>query len=91
MRLCTEIPQKIEIKSHSSSDGQSHILSIINDATPIASQDQAKIFEKGFTSKGEGHGLGLSIVQRIIEAHGWKIKLDSSSELQTVFQIIIPS
>jgi signal transduction histidine kinase len=37
-----------------------------------------KIFEPFYTSKGEGMGLGLSIVRSIIEAHGGKVAAENN-------------
>lgn len=31
------------------------------------------MFESGFTTGEEGMGLGLTIVEGIVEAHGWTI------------------
>jgi PAS domain S-box-containing protein len=65
-----------------------YAISISNDGIPIPSEYGDKIFEQGFSSKPHG-GLGLSIVKRIIEAHGWKISLDSCKP--TTIQICVPS
>ncbi|MBE0526834.1 MAG: PAS domain-containing sensor histidine kinase, partial [Candidatus Thorarchaeota archaeon] len=63
-------------------------LSFTNDGIPIPEEYRTRIFEQGFSTKEKG-GLGLSIVKRIIEAHGWKISLESIDP--TTFQIQIPS
>ncbi len=62
-------------------------LFISNNGTPIPSKDRKRIFEEGFTTKQNG-GLGLNIVKRIVEAHGWSIKLDRRKI--TTFVISIP-
>lgn len=65
-----------------------YIISVSNDGTPISEEYCDRIFEQGFSTKEKG-GLGLSIVRRIIQAHGWKISLAS---LQPVtLQIVVPS
>ncbi|MFN5323693.1 MAG: cyclic nucleotide-binding domain-containing protein [Bacteroidota bacterium] len=52
----------------------------------------AKIFEPFFTTKptGEGVGLGLSISNDIIKAHGGQISMESSNDI-TLFRIFIPA
>ena len=47
------------------------------------------IFLPGFTTKSEGHGSGLSIVNDIMEVYGGNISVESSDE-ETVFTGTIP-
>ena len=53
----------------------------------------ARIFQPFFTTKsaGEGTGLGLSMVQMIIEAAGGRIHVESSPGSGTLFRIVLPS
>ncbi|MFC0559622.1 sensor histidine kinase [Halalkalibacter alkalisediminis] len=51
---------------------------------------QASVFDPFLTSKEKGTGLGLTIVQKIIDNHDGKIKLASSSEEGTTFLITLP-
>lgn len=49
--------------------------------TGITQKQQARLFEpfvRGTTARGEGLGLGLSLVKRICAHQGWQIKLDST-------------
>jgi signal transduction histidine kinase len=57
----------------------------------IPPEIQDKIFEPFFTTKpvGEGSGLGLDIVQKIIDKHQGKIKVRSQPK-QTIFQVWLP-
>jgi signal transduction histidine kinase len=57
----------------------------------IPSEIQGKIFEPFFTTKpvGEGTGLGLDIVQRIVRNHHGTIRLESKPG-RTVFQVRLP-
>ena len=43
----------------------------------LSPQDQARIFDPYFTTRGQGTGLGLPLVQKIVEAHGGRIRLTS--------------
>jgi len=51
-----------------------------------------KIFEPFYTTKksGEGTGIGLDIVNRIIEKHNAKIELKSKVGIGTTFIVILP-
>jgi signal transduction histidine kinase len=60
---------------------------ISNNGKPINSEVQHKIFEPGFSTKGPGHGLGLAIARRHLEAADGEIDLLSSDTNQTTFKI----
>ena len=60
-------------------------VSISNDGPKIPEEIVERIFEAFFTTKptGEGTGLGLDIVKRIVTAHRGRIWVESSDELTT--------
>ena len=49
-----------------------------------------KIFEPFYTTRSEGTGLGLAVVEAVIRSHGGKIKLSAPSGKGTCFQITLP-
>ena len=49
-----------------------------------------KVFQPFFTTKGEGSGLGLSIVKRIVEEHGGWITLQSQEGRGATFTLVFP-
>ncbi len=70
-----------------------HILFSVSDSgSGIPKEIQSKIFNPFFTTKpqGEGTGLGLDIVKKIIEEHEGEIGFDSS-DAGTTFWIKLPT
>jgi PAS domain S-box-containing protein len=49
-----------------------------------------KVFQPYFTTKKDGSGLGLLVVQRIVRAHGGEIDLKSAAGKGVLFTIRIP-
>ncbi len=66
------------------------VLKISDNGPGIPKQLQSKIFNLYFTTKAKGTGIGLSIVQRIVDEHGGEITLESEEGSGSVFTLIIP-
>ena len=60
-----------------------------NTGTPIPEDIRERIFIPGFTTKGDGHGMGLHIVCRTLKERGGDIQVESNNE-QTVFSGYVP-
>ncbi|MFQ5981583.1 MAG: PAS domain S-box protein [Candidatus Heimdallarchaeota archaeon] len=82
-------PKKVEVRMKDTSEGIS--ISISNDGEPIPYENRLKIFQRGFSTKEDSSGLGLAIVQRIVDAHGWQISLAETNETAFVLQIPPPA
>ena len=68
-----------------------HIRVAVADNGPgIKPESLAKIFEPLFTTKSSGVGLGLPIVQQIVEQHGGTIDVESRVDAGTTFTIFLP-
>jgi signal transduction histidine kinase len=83
---------KCEINFNYSFKNQHHVIEVSNNGPQIPLEIIEKIFEPFFTTKarGEGTGLGLNIVRKIIEKQGGSISC-SSSESLTVFTVTLPT
>ena len=77
---------RISIEATASENGV--VLEISDTGTGIPAG--ANIFEPFFTTKPEGTGIGLSIVQQIINAHGGSITYKSEPGNGTTFTIVLP-
>ena len=65
-------------------------LSIEDNGPGIPPDIREKIFNLYFTTKSTGTGVGLSIVQRIVEEHNGTITVESEPGKGTVFKLILP-
>ena len=62
---------------------------VSNNGPAIPPQLQRSIFQMGFTTKSDGHGSGLSIVEEIMARYGGEIRV-ASDESETAFSGSIP-
>lgn len=56
----------------------------------ISAEDLGNIFEPYHTTKSEGHGLGLMIVQRIVRDHGGQIEIETAPGKGTTITVLLP-
>jgi signal transduction histidine kinase len=76
---------------HASRKGQRVIVSVIDDGPGIPAQDLARIFDPFFTTKpmGQGTGLGLDIVRRLVRHNDGTIEVESKCG-RTEFRVTLP-
>jgi signal transduction histidine kinase len=58
-----------------------------DDGAGIPPDDREAVFEPGHTSVVGGTGFGLTIVRRIVRAHGWAVTITEGSEGGARFEI----
>ena len=56
----------------------------------ISKEDYSHIFVPNFTTKSSGMGLGLAMVQKIIENMGGEISFESKYGIGTTFTVVLP-
>ncbi len=78
----------ISVRAHRTSRGVE--LSIQDTGAGIPEQSLEHIFDKFFTTKPTGTGLGLALVRRILDAHGAQIEVESIPNQGATFTITIP-
>ena len=77
LAACSD-PVKINIECQC--DGPDAIVIEVQDNGPgLSVEQQRNLFEPFYTTKSSGTGLGMSIVQRIMDAHDGEIRVADSS------------
>jgi len=72
-------------------DGQDDVvLCVLDDGPGILAENRAQIFEPFFTQRSGGVGLGLAVVQQIVQAHGGDIYYQTSKYQGAQFTITLP-
>jgi two-component system sensor histidine kinase HydH len=49
-----------------------------------------QLFDAFFTTRSHGMGIGLAVVKRIVDDHGFTVEVDSGDGLGTTFRVCIP-
>jgi signal transduction histidine kinase len=66
------------------------VLAVSDTGTGISSERLARVFEPFYTGKPNGSGLGLTIAERIVAAHGGRIEIDSEPGHGTRVTLLFP-
>jgi len=69
------------------------VIDIFNTGEPISVEDSERVFNPFFTTKPGGIGLGLSIAQQIVTAHGGNIRVmneERGERKGVIFRIELP-
>ncbi|RLM57459.1 PAS domain S-box protein [Halobellus sp. Atlit-31R] len=61
---------------------------IEDDGPGIPSDERDDVFEAGYSQSVDGTGFGLSIVEQIVNAHGWQIRVTDGVDGGARFEIV---
>jgi signal transduction histidine kinase len=80
---------RVEVTAKREHDGV--VVRVIDNGPGIPQEIRGRIFDPFFTTKpvGEGSGLGLDIVRRLVQRHNGQVELDSEPG-RTEFRVILP-
>lgn len=79
----------LEVDVEATKEGAMRI-TVCDSGAGIPPDELGKIFNPYFTTKAAGTGLGLTMVQKVIEEHQGTIAVTSSQPTGTRFEIVIP-
>jgi CheY-like chemotaxis protein len=71
-------------------DGDWVVLEVADTGAGITEENLAQMFKPFFTTKESGHGLGLSVVQSIVQRHGGAVSVSSRIGEGTTFKLRLP-
>lgn len=72
-------------------EGDRALLEVEDDGPGIPAADLPHLFTPFFTTREGGTGLGLATVQRIVDAHGGAVSVESAAGRGTRFTVRLPS
>lgn|GEM_PF-3769623 len=75
---------------HARRAGDLVVIEVVDDGPGVPAELGDKLFAPYFTTKSSGTGLGLAICRRLVEAHGGRIRLESTHPGRTRFIIELP-
>jgi PAS domain S-box-containing protein len=58
-----------------------------DDGPGIPAEEREDVFEHGYTTDDDGTGFGLNIVEEIVTAHGWEIRVTDGTDGGARFEI----
>ena len=90
LAACREAGAPEEVEVHLAPTGPGARLEVRDRGAGIAAENLERIFEPDFTTKGDGMGLGLAIVQGIVAGHGGALRVQSEPGRGTTFTIELP-
>ncbi|MEZ4298112.1 MAG: HAMP domain-containing sensor histidine kinase [Polyangiaceae bacterium] len=65
-------------------------LSITDNGAGITEDARARLFDAFFTTRSHGVGIGLAVVKRVLDDHGFTIEVDTGAPRGTTFRVHIP-
>ena len=85
------LPTGGELRIETAREAEQVVVRVIDNGSGIPADIQSRIFEPFFTTKGvgDGTGLGLDIVQRIVRQHAGQIDVESQPG-RTAFTVRLP-
>lgn len=79
----------VVLRAHGRKGGVS--FEVIDTGEGIAAENLERLFDPFFTTRPEGHGIGLAVVQQVVAQHGGEVQVSSTIGDGTTFTVWWPS
>jgi signal transduction histidine kinase len=63
------------------------VLEVHDDGPGIGEEARDRLFDAFFTTRSSGMGIGLAVVKRIVDEHGWVIEVESKEGRGATFRV----
>jgi signal transduction histidine kinase len=90
MNAIQNLPNGGKIEVCLQDDKNDVLLDVLDNGPGILAENERQIFEPFFTQRAGGVGLGLAVVQQIVQAHGGDIHYQTSKYQGAQFIITLP-
>ncbi len=71
--------------------GGARLLEVSDHGPGIPAEARQRLFDAFFTTRAHGMGIGLAVVKRIVDDHGFAVEVDSGEGEGTTFRVRIPA
>ena len=70
--------------------GNDAVVSVKDNGCGISAENRKRLFQPYFTTKKQGSGIGLALIERIVTLHGGKIVVESEENIGTEISLVFP-
>ena len=79
-----------EIRIEAKEEGEQLLLNVIDNGKGLDANMQKKVLEPFFTTKAQGTGLGLAVVQSVVSNHGGQLQLNCVPNKGCTVSLVFP-
>jgi signal transduction histidine kinase len=83
-------PEEGVVTLEASLEGSALSLAVLDTGPGVPSADRERIFEPFFSTRKDGHGLGLAVVRQIARAHGALVRVGDNAGGGASFALVFP-
>ena len=84
------VPEGAEIRIVTGVDDEHVFAQVVDQGSGIRKENISRVFEPYFTTKKQGHGIGMMIVHRIMRDHDGEVGIDSKEGSGTIVTLKFP-
>jgi PAS domain S-box-containing protein len=88
--LATDVSKGGDLTLFARKKGKMVAISVRDSGVGIPPENMQKLFEPLFTTKPKGIGLGLAVSQKLVEANGGRIEVESEVGVGTTLTVYLP-